>query len=145
MGAGTILPWAIVGLVAGWLAHPVLEKRFGVAPVVGWLPPLLLFFLAILVGVTARATHRAVRGELRRPEPHQLVNRLALARAGIVVGSLVAGAYAGYALSWLGLRAELADQRMVRSLLASLGAASMVVAAVFLQRACRIKSEDDEP
>ncbi|MEZ5191718.1 MAG: hypothetical protein R2734_03825 [Nocardioides sp.] len=52
MGAGTILPWAIVGLVAGWLAHPVLEKRFGVAPVVGWLPPLLLFFLAILVGVT---------------------------------------------------------------------------------------------
>lgn len=143
MGAGTIVPWALVGLVAGWVARPLLEQRYGVAPLVGWLPPLLLFFVAILLGVTARATRRAVSGELRRPEPHQLVNRLALARASIVVGSLVGGGYTGYALSWVGLHAELAEQRIVRSLAAGLGGALMVVAAVVLQRACRIKSEDD--
>ena len=43
-----------------------------------------------------------------------------LARACALVGALVAGGYLGYALSWVGVSAELADQRVVRSLVAAL-------------------------
>ena len=35
-------------------------------------------------------------------EPHRAVNRLVLGRAGALVGALVAGGYAGYAVSWIG-------------------------------------------
>ncbi len=53
-----------------------------------------------------------------RLEPHQAVNRLVLARACALVGALVAGGYLGYALSWLGVDAELARQRAWRSVAA---------------------------
>ena len=48
-----------------------------------------------------------------RLEPHQAVNRLVLARACALVGALVAGGYVGYALSWVGVDAELAGQRVL--------------------------------
>ena len=54
-----------------------------------------------------------------RLEPHRAVNRLVMAKACALVGALVAGGYAGYALTWLGMEAELADQRLLRSAIAA--------------------------
>lgn len=135
---------AIAGLVLGWLLHPVTD-RFGNPPVVSWLQPLALLFVAAVLGTTAWLTHRTlhVRGDYL--EPHRAVNRLVLARACVVVGGLVAGGYAGYALSWLGVRAELGDERLVRSAVAALAGVAIVVAALLLERACRVRSDDEEP
>ncbi len=77
-------------------------------------------------------------------EPHRAVNRLVLARACVVVGGLVTGGYLGYAVSWLGVPTELGDERMLRSALAGLAGAGVVVAALFLERACRVPSDDPE-
>ncbi len=54
------------------------------------------------------------------------------------------GGYLGYALSWIGVDAELADQRMVRSLVASAGSALVVVTALLLERACRVRDDDPQ-
>lgn len=133
----------MVGLVAGWLLHPVAD-RFGTPPLVSWLQPLALAFVAAVLLGTAYVTHRSlhVRGEWL--EPHRAVNRLVLARASVVVGGLAAGGYVGYAVSWLGRRAELADERMLRSALAGLAAAGVVVGALLLERACRVRSDPEE-
>ena len=69
--------------------------------------------------MTAWHTWRAVHVRGERLEPHQAVNRLVLGRASALVGALVAGGYAGYAVSWVGSEAELAGQRMLRSALAA--------------------------
>lgn len=137
---GTVM----TGLVGGWLLHPVAD-RVASPPVVSWLQPFALAFVAGLLLVTAWSTHRALQVRRGWIEPHRAVNRLVLARACVVVGGLVAGGYAGYAVSWLGLPGELADDRILRSLLAAAAGAAIVVAALLLERACRVRSDDEEP
>jgi MFS family permease len=133
----------IAGLLAGWLLHPV-SDRFGTPPVVSWLQPLTLAFVAVVLLAAAYATHRSLHVRRDGLEPHQAVNRLVLARSCVVVGGLVAGGYFGYAVSWLGLRAELADERILRSALAGLAGVVIVIGALLLERACRVRSDDEE-
>ncbi|MBA3782993.1 MAG: DUF3180 domain-containing protein [Nocardioides sp.] len=141
----TLAGWAAAGLVLGRLWHPVAERFNGTAPTVSLLQGLVLFFVAAILGGTAWITWRAVHVRRERLEPQQAVNRLVLARACALVGALVAGGYAGYALSWLGNDAELAAERVWRSALAALGGVATASAAVLLERACRVRSEDKSP
>lgn len=142
--AATVGGSIIVGLVLGWLLHPV-SDRFGNPPVISWLTPLALMFVAAVLGATAYLTHRTLHVRREYIEPQRAVNRLVLARACVVVGGLVCGGYFGYAVSWLGVRAELADERLLRSALAGLAGLGIVVASLLLERACRVRSDDDEP
>ena len=59
-------------------------------------------------------------------------------------GALAVGGYLGYALSWLGVDAELADQRLARSLVAAFASVLVVVTALLLERACRVRDLDPE-
>lgn len=135
---------AVLGLIVGWGYGRLAEARDATAPVPSWAQPVTLTFIAIALALTARQTHRALQVRRERMEAHRAVNRLALGRAAVYVGALIAGAYGGYAVSWLGLSAELADQRAIRSGLAALAAVGIVVAGVFLERACRVRGEDEE-
>ena len=135
--------WGVVGLVLGWLWKPVAEQLNGTAPVVSWAQPGALWLVAGAILITWWQTHRAVQVRRERLEPHRAVNRLVLARAGALVGALVAGGYAGYAVSWIGDPAELAGQRIVRSVVAVLAGLAMVVGALLLERACRVREDRD--
>jgi cytochrome c biogenesis protein CcdA len=135
--------WAIVGLVGGWLLHPI-SDRAGTAPVVSWLQPLALLLVAAILGYTAYSTSRIVRQRPDLLEPHQAVNRLVLARACAFVGALVLGGYLGYALSWVGDEAELADERIARSGAASFAGLLIVITALLLERACRVGKDTPE-
>ncbi len=142
-GAAAVGGSVMVGLVLGWLLHPI-SDRLGNPPVVSWLQPLALIFVAALLASAAYGTHRTLHVRHERMEPHRAVNRLVLARACVVVGGLVAGGYFGYAVSWLGDPAELGDERIVRSVVAGLAGVGIVAAALFLERACRVRSDDPE-
>lgn len=136
--------WAVAGLAGGWLVHPLAERISGTAPIVTWLQPLGLLLVAAIMGGTAYATWRSVQVRREWLQPHQAVNRLLLARACAFVGALAAGGYLGYALSWLGVEAELADQRLGRSLVSAVASVLVVVAALLLERACRVRDDDPE-
>jgi hypothetical protein len=56
----------------------------------------------------------------------------------------VAGAYAGYAVSWIGDPAELAGQRILRSGVAVVAGIAMVAGALLLERACRVREDRDQ-
>lgn len=141
----SLLGWALVGLVGGWAVHPLCERLDAVPPLVTAPQPLALLLLATILGYVAWATHRAVQVRRERLEPHKAVNRLVLARASALVGALVGGGYLGYAISWIGDPAELADERLVRSLVAAGCAVAAAVAALLLERACRVRKDDPEP
>ena len=143
--AGVITAWAVAGLIGGWLVHPLAQRWRGTAPVITWAQPLALFLVAAILGATAYLTWRTVHVQHRRLGPQQAVNRLVLARACALVGALVAGGYVGYAVSWAGSDAELASQRAVRSAVAGLAGVAITVTAVLLERACRVRSDADEP
>jgi len=136
--------WGVVGLVGGWLLHPLADRYRGTAPIVTWAQPLALVLVAAILGATAYLTWRTVHVQRRRLEPQQAVNRLVLARSCALVGALVAGGYLGYALSWVGVDAELASQRAWRSAVAGLAGVAIAATAVLLERACRVRSDEDE-
>ena len=142
-GPGPVTAFGIVGLILGWLLHPVAETLRDTAPVVTWVQPLTLYLVAAILGWTAWATYRTVHVRRERLLPNQAVNRLVLARACALVGALVAGGYLGYAVSWLGIDAELAQQRIVRSVLAGVAGILICAGALLLERACRVRSDDE--
>lgn len=141
----TLVGWALVGLVGGWAVHPIADRLGFVPPLVTLGQPLALLLLAAILGYVAWVTHRAVHVRRERLEASQAVNRLVLARASGLVAALVAGGYAGYALSWIGDSAEQAEERIVGSLAAGGCAVIAVVAAMLLERACRVHDDDKTP
>lgn len=143
--AGVLVGWGGAGLVLGWLLHPAAERLRGTAPVVTWTQVLALFLMAAVVAAVGVRTWREVQVRRERLEPQWAVNRLVLARACALVGALVAGGYLGYAISWLGVDAELAGQRLWRSATAGVGGVAMTMAALGLERACRVRGDDDTP
>ena len=142
--AGALTLWGVVGLVGGWVLHPLAERTRGTAPIVTWAQPLALLLVAAILGATAFLTWRTMHVHHQRLEPHQAVNRLVLARACALVGALVAGGYLGYALSWVGVDTELGSQRVWRSVLAGLAGIAIVVTSLLLERACRVTTDEDE-
>ncbi|MBD8870873.1 DUF3180 domain-containing protein [Nocardioides donggukensis] len=140
---GVLVGWGLAGLVGGWLVRPVARRLADSSPVVTWPQVLALFLVAAILAGTAWITWRTV-AQRRYLESHQAVNRLVLAKACALVGALVAGGYAGYGVSWLGLEAELAGQRMLRSGLGSLGGLLTCGAALLLERACRVRDGADD-
>lgn len=139
----TLCVWAVVGLVGGWLLHGASVRLTGSAPLVTWAQPLALVLVAAILGATAYVTWRTVQVRHERLDPHQAVNRLVLARACALVGALLAGGYAGYAVSWIGIDSDLASQRLWRSVAAALAGVAIVVTAIALERACRVRSDDE--
>ncbi len=136
--------WAVAGLVGGWLLHSAAERFRDTAPIVTWAQPLALLLVSAILGATAYLTWRTVQVQQVRLEPHQAVNRLVLARSCALVGALVAGGYLGYAVSWLGVDTELANQRAWRSAVAALAGVGIVVTSLLLERACRVRSDEDD-
>lgn len=138
-----VAAWGLGGLVLGWLWKPLAEQLNGTAPLVSWAQPAALWLVAVVLAITWWQTYRAVQVHRERLEPHRAVNRLVLARAGALVGALVAGGYAGYAISWVGDPAELAGQRILRSGVAVLAGVVIVAGALLLERACRVRRRRD--
>lgn len=136
--------WGVAGLVGGWLLHSVSVRFSDSAPLVTWAQPLALVLVAVILGATAYLTWRTVHVHHERLEPQQAVNRLVLARACALVGALLAGGYAGYAVSWIGIDSDLASQRMWRSAAAALAGVAVVVTSLLLERACRVRSDPDD-
>jgi lysylphosphatidylglycerol synthetase-like protein (DUF2156 family) len=143
--AALVTVWALGGLVLGWLWKRVAEEVNGNAPLVSWAQPAALWLVAVAIAMTWWQTYRAVQVRRERLEPHRAVNRLVLARAGALVGALVAGGYAGYAVAWVGDPAELAGQRILRSVVAVLAGVAMVTGALLLERACRVQKGPSDP
>lgn len=140
---GAVVGFALVGLVLGWLVRPVSIRISGFAPTVSWVPVVALLFVSAVVGSVAWSTYRLIHRRRQRLEPQHAVNRLLLAKAGALAGSLVAGGYFGYALSWLGLtEGALARERLVHAVLAGVAAVMLVVGSLLLERACRVREDD---
>lgn len=135
----------ILGVGLGWMAHRIWERTTASpAPLVSWLQPVSLAVIGGLLLLLARVTRKQLK-ERHLLEPQRAVNRLVLGRAGALVGSLVAGGYLGYAISWLDYSGDpLAAQRIWLSLAATAAGALIVVGGLLLERACRIDPPEAE-
>lgn len=133
------------GLAVGGVIRPMVERGGGVAPTVTWGGPLTLLVFTLLVLGLARNTHLTIQQRRERIEPRRAVNLLVLGKATALAGAAFAGAYLGYALSFVGeWAAELPRERVTRSLLACAAALALMVGGLLLERACRVPGDPDD-
>lgn len=136
---------AVVGLAFGWAIHPLASRIFGRPPLISWPQSLALVLVAAIMGFLAWQTWQTVQVRGERLEPQQAVNRLVLARACALAGTVIAAGYVGYAVSWLGDASQLADTWILRALVAAAGAAAVALASLALERACRTDGGRTQP
>jgi Protein of unknown function (DUF3180) len=134
---------ACAGLLGGWALRPLALYVDATVPRVGWLQVGVIAFVALILAGTARLTWRELQVERTWVEPHRAVNRLVMAKACVVVGALLAGGYAGSAVSWLGVPGDATSGHLLRAGCAAVAGLTMVAAAIWLERACRVRDEDD--
>ncbi|MDN5851657.1 MAG: DUF3180 domain-containing protein [Actinomycetia bacterium] len=136
---------AAVGLIIGRAARPVLERMDQVAPTVPWTASVALVFLAAVLGWLAYSTYQAVHKRQERFPSDRAVRQLVLAQASAIVGALVAGGYAGFALSFANsMDTDLGQERVIHSGVTALAGIAVIVAALLLERACEVPRDDDE-
>lgn len=151
-------PAVLLALAAGFavLGYLLAEVAYGSVPVLPLSAPVTLALLAVAEGgmakvVRDRVQHRRDRDGRppRRPlHPVQVARAAALAKASSPTGAVVLGVYAGL-FAWTAQHRELAaaDRDVVVSGLSALAGLGLVVAALLLERACRVPDppEEDPP
>lgn len=132
---------ALVGAFLGWAARDLADAVDDASPV-SWVQIAGLWFMAALLAAVAYQTRRAVRSRTATIDPERMVNRLVLARAAALVGSILAGGYAGYGITWLDSHPDLVLGRVGLAALAALGGIAVLFAGKFLEWACRVPKSD---
>jgi hypothetical protein len=132
--------WGVVGMIGGWALRPLSQRYADSPPVVGWPQVGAIVFVAAFLAASAWVVRRTV-SRRRHLDPQRAVNLLVMAKACAMVGAVVAGGYAGYAIGWIAQPAHLAEQRMVRSAVAAVAGIAMCATALLLERACRVPDD----
>ena len=127
------------------MVRAAFERTGGVAPTVGWAVPLTLGFFAAVLIALAWSTHRTLHAPHGRIEPNRAVNLLVLGKASALVGAFMAGAYCGFAVTYLrSWEVPAGRDRVVQALIAALVAVGVMVGGLLLERACRVPDDDDD-
>ncbi len=137
----------VIGFAVGFLGARFWDLWTGSPPAVPWAAPTLLMVLAVGFAVAAWV----LRPRIQRREGHPPLNPFVAARtavlamAGSRAGAAVAGVYLGYAGFLLLDLANDYRRRMVLIVLsAAVAGVALAAAALWLERICRIKGDDDE-
>ena len=145
----------VVAVLAAVTTYLLAQASYGSLPEV----PFGAAVTLALVAVAELAAAKLVRDRvLRRPgrdgrpprrplHPVQVARAAALAKASSPAGALLAGAYGGLC-AWTAPRADelaAAGDDVLASALAALAAVALVVAALLLERACRVPTPPEPP
>lgn len=135
---------ALVGALIGWTVAAV-SGRDGVPVRVAWSGPVTLLAAAAVVVCISVVLHQRLHVQRRPIDARQAVAWLALAKAGALVGVLMAGGYAGFAVRFLtALETEAARQRVIRSAVAIVGGIAFTLAALRIERSLEVPGGDEE-
>lgn len=136
---------ALAGAV-GWGASELAAGQSGRALPVPWLAAATTWLLAIGLGAWAVTSRpRLLRKPGSAPMPPLVAARTAaLAMAASRTGALVAGLYAGIAIGTLPQReTEAGSAAIASAAAASAGALALAAVALWLERLCRLRADDD--
>jgi Protein of unknown function (DUF3180) len=134
-----------IGLVIGLLIRPVSVRLGASPPRVGWGAATTLLVVALIVGAIAWSTWQSLHKKHQRMTSDHGVKMLALSRSCVIVGSLFAGGYGGFAITFLGdVDTPLGHERTLHGVAAAVAGILLLVAALLLERACRLPEDHED-
>lgn len=134
----------VIGLLIGWVIAAVTGSD-GVAARVAWSGPVALLAAAAILGCVAYVLHQRLQVHRIRIDDRQAVTWLALGKAAAIMGAVMAGGYAGFAVRFLpDIAIEAPRERVIRSVIAIAGAIALMIAALRIERSCQAYDPDDE-
>jgi MFS superfamily sulfate permease-like transporter len=139
--------FALAGAV-GWALGVLVLGQLGRVVPVPPLAPMTVWLVAIALAVWAALSRpRLLRKPNHRPMPALVAARsAALALAASRAGAVVGGFYLGLAIATIPQFTTPSGSATVwAAFAASLGSAALVAAALWLERLCRIRDQDDDP
>ena len=138
----------LAALVAAALAWLLVSLTYASLPDLPWSPTAVLAGLGVLEGYMALNTRaRVERKPGREPVDPLAVARFAvLAKASSVVGSIFGGFFAGLLIFLIFKHTDAARHDLPAAIGGLVGSIILVIAALFLERACRVpkRRDDDE-
>jgi hypothetical protein len=141
-----LLGWALAGLVLGYLGG---RAFYGDLPPLPHYAPVTLGLLTLVELGMAKAVydrlHHRASPAARPLHPEQIARAAVLAKASSPTGALLAGGYAGLLVFLLRSRAAAAQQDEPVAVVSVLTAVALVVAALVLERTCRLPEEPRTP
>ena len=143
--AFNVAVWVAVGLVIGLLVRPVSVRLDASPPRVGWGAATTLIVVALVVGALAWSTWQSLHKKHERMTSDHAAKMLALSRSCAIVGALFAGGYGGFALAYIGdLDTPLGQERALNGGVAAIAGILLLVAALLLERSCRLPEDDED-
>jgi hypothetical protein len=133
----------VVSAVAGWVVADIVDRLAGRGMPVPWTAPATLAILAMALAFWALGMRRRLRdGQV---DPFVAARTAALAMAASRTGAIASGVYAGFLVWFVGQWwIEASRARGIASAVAVLAGLMVVVAALWLERICRIPSGGDD-
>ncbi|GAB3409646.1 DUF3180 domain-containing protein [Flindersiella endophytica] len=133
-----------LGAALGWTAVAFFRTGAQAMPGVPWSTPGALLFFAALLGVGAWYMYDRVHRKRRGVDAMVAVRLLVLAKASAIVGALVGGGYTGFALRFVAsFDSPDGRDRVVRGFVTAATGVLVVVAALILERACKVPKDED--
>jgi heme A synthase len=137
----------VVSAAVGWGVVRLVDAYADRSLPVPWTASLVMLLLAIALALWARGTRARLehRPGTKPMDPVVAARSAALAMAASRTGAIVAGFYAGAAIGlWPGWDVAYVRERIVISLVTVLFALLVVVAALWLERVCRVPPDSPE-
>lgn len=139
---------AVVGAIAvvlGAVVADLVDKMWGRSLPVPWSSALTMIALALVVAGWAWSFRRRLRNEHERVDPFVAVRTAALAMAASRAGAITAGLFAGVGLWYAAdLASPAARERAVICAVGVVASLALVIAALWLERMCRLPEGDDD-
>jgi uncharacterized membrane protein YbhN (UPF0104 family) len=145
----TLIVLAVLVGVLAWLFLHVMDNRGNTLPSLTWTAPAGVLALAMAVGVswvTVRRRRDPAQSRLRPIDPLGMARMAVLGKAAAHVGAASLGFYLGWVVLLLpDLGIDSRRERALIAALAAVGALLLAVAGLLLERACRVRDDDEGP
>lgn len=129
----------LAGGLLGWLIVATVRLITKADPLLPWVGPGVLWFIALVLLVTAIVARRRFRTARAEVEPEQAVTFLVLGKTGALAGAIVGAGYAVFALMFVEhLHAAGPRDRVIRGAVAAVAGLVTMLSGLWLERQCRV-------
>jgi hypothetical protein len=144
----TLVALVVLAAAVGWAVVRLMDAFANRTLSVPWTMPLAMSLLALALVLWARGTRNRLAGKpgTTPMDPLVAARSAALAMAASRVGALVAGFYTGVGIALVaGWEVPGVRDRVLVAIATVVTAALVVLAALWLERVCRVKDDDPPP